>query len=301
MLMVLGMGLWGLGVWMERRRRWIPAAWLLQCGGLVVLLGALLHSEEAWGRATTGGLVVGLIAVLTPPGALSVSVRRNRVMPGVVLGLSFAFFGVALWRATTLDGNVVIWLLDLLLLVVGSVLVAVLRRPGRARALSWSLGGFVAALYVTLILVVVTAAGPLGLQEHAFLGLDLWLVLTAALTLWGIHGAPEHLRRGWYPHHLALCVALGIPFGFMTGAVVLEAPDAVTALLVAGIGAAGLSYALSFGIGSMLWTSSAALMAAAWFYGVEQAGGLGAVLALGFTAGLLFWLSTRVGAGGDDI
>ena len=38
-----------------------------------------------------------------------------------------------------------------------------------------------------------------------------------------------------------------------------------------------------------------ALLSAAWYYGVDRGGVLGAVAALAATAALLFWLSARLG------
>jgi hypothetical protein len=40
------------------------------------------------------------------------------------------------------------------------------------------------------------------------------------------------------------------------------------------------------------------LLAAAWYYGIERDGALGAVAALAATAALLFWLSARLGRHG---
>ena len=67
---------------------------------------------------------------------------------------------------------------------------------------------------------------------------------------------------------------------------------------------ASLTYGIRLRAEATLRTGALAVVVAAWYFGVEQGGAIGAVLALAFTAGLLFWLSTRIGrdgAGTDEL
>lgn len=89
---------------------------------------------------------------------------------------------------------------------------------------------------------------------------------------------------------------LAIPLGFWTFADALDAPPFVTSLAVGILGALGLAYALRWNVGRLVVTSCLALVAAAWFLGVSVGNAAGAVGALAFTAVLLFWVSSRVGA-----
>lgn len=298
-LAALGVGVHALGTTLEARRGWRPAGYLLQTAGLVVLLGAFLHSEERWADASAGGVVVGVLSLVTPILAAPRALRRNAVMPAVHLALAFAFLAVFLHRATNLSADTIIWILDGVMVVTAVLLVLQLARSRDVRAPDCVLYAFVAALYTTLVLLVATGLGPLGLRDDTVWAVDVWLAVVVILSLWGIHGAPRALRRDWFEGQLAACVLMAIPLGFVSGEA-MNASEEVSALLVGGVGALGMTYGIRRGAASVLKASALALVVATWYYGVSRAGALGAVLALGITAGVLFWLSKRVGGDEDE-
>lgn len=293
----LGVAVHLLGVGIEGRRGWRPAGYLLQTAGLVVLLWAFVYSAEEWADGSPGGIAVGALSLLAPIAAAPRALRRSTFLPAVHLALGFAFLAVFLDRAAALSADTIVWILDGLLVVVALLVTRQLTRLPGGRSADRILYALVAALYTALVLLVFTGVGPLDLGEDTVYGVDAWLAIVAAMALWGIHGAPRALRRDWFEWQLAACVLAAIPLGFLTGAA-LDAPQEVSALLVAGAGALGMAYGIRRGAGIVLWPGALAVVLAAWYYGVERAGALGAVLALGFTAGVLFWLSRRVG--GDD-
>jgi hypothetical protein len=228
-------------------------------------------------------------------------------MPAVHVALGFAFLAMFLDRATPLSDDAIVWTLDAVLVVVVAGLVLRLRESRGEPEEAWALNAFVAALYSGLVIVFFTALGPLNLSSDAVWALDVWLAIVAALTLWGTHRAPPALQRGWFGEQLALCVLFAIPFAFYT---VLEALDLdgtglgteVAALVVGGIGGLAMTYGLAQEERSVLIAGCIALLSAAWYYGIDRGGALGAVAALAATAALLFWLSARLGrrAGGTS-
>lgn len=300
-LAVVGIAVAVAGRALEDRTRWRPAAYLLQTGGMVVLLMAFVHSGEAWSDGSPGGLVVGLLALATPllaaPGALG----RRGPMPAVHAALSLAFLAVFLDRATTLSGDAIVWILDGVLVAMTALLLVRLRRVAAGEEAPWALPAFVGAVYAGLVLVVSTAVGPFGLESDAVWAADAWLAVVTGLTLWGLHRAPPALQRDGFRRQLVLCVLMAVPLGFWTALEGLDAPDEVAALLVAAVGAAALRYGLRRGASQVAMAGSVAVLAASWFYAVERGRALGAVLALVLTAALLFWLSGRIGRDDDAL
>lgn len=293
-VMVLGIGIHWLGIRAETDRGWRPAGYGLQTAGLVILLGAYVYSQERWTNASAGGIVIGLLSLITPFLVAPRALKRNTVMPAVHLALGFAYLAVFLDRATSLSDDAIVWTLDGVMVVVATLLVIELARTTDHHAASRALHAFVAALYSALVLLLFTGLGPLNLGDEMVWALDVWLLVMVLMTLWGIHRAPRTIRRDWFERHLAACIYMGIILGFATGGT-LDAPPEVTTLLVAGVGGLGMAYGIGRNAGSMIWGSVVAIVAASWYYGVERAGALGAVPALALTAALLFWLSRRVG------
>jgi hypothetical protein len=284
------------GLLMGRGERRRAASYVLQITGLLILLGTYVYSESAWANTTAGGIVIGLLALATPLLTAPRSfLRRDPVLPAAHLALGLAFLATFLARAFNLSADTITWILDGVLLVLTLLLANELRDVGDAGDAEWALNAFVAALYAGFVLVTITALGPLGMEDRAVYPLDLWLLLIAALTLWGIHGAPPALQREWYERQLGVVVLAAIPLLMATSIQVWDAPAEVTAFLVGALGAVGLTYAVRQSARSTLVASCLAVFVAAWFYGVDRGGALGVVLALAASAALLFWVSTRVG------
>jgi hypothetical protein len=299
-LIAVGFAVHFLGQQVETRERWQPAGYLLQTSGLLVVLGAFMYSERPWPDVSAPAIAIGVVGLLLPLVLAYRAVGRDPFMPAVHVALGFAFLAVFLDRATPLDDDAIVWTLDAVLLVVVAGLVLRLRRSTGVPEEAWALNAFVAALYAGLVLILFTGLGPLDLSEDTVWAMDLWLTVVTALTLWGIHGAPPALQRSWFGEQLALCVGFAIPLAFYS---VLEALDLeatgvepeAAALAVGAVGGLAVAHGLRHEQRSVLAAGCIALVAAAWYYGIDRGGVLGAVLALAATAALLFWLSARLG------
>jgi hypothetical protein len=193
-----------LGMALQGRERWVPPSYLMQTAGLGILLAAVAYSENAWSDGTPGAVAIGLIGLLFPTGTAVLSIRRGPVMPAVHAAAGFAFLGLFLDRTFPLDGDIVIWILDgvlvLALLVLGHQIRAGLGEEGS----DWVLNAFAATLWVGLVLVLLTAAEPLDLEDAAVVPVNAWWLLLVAITLWGIHRAPPALQRSWFDLELGL-------------------------------------------------------------------------------------------------
>lgn len=291
------------GMFLERRPGRVPVGYMMQTAGLAVLLMAYVYSERAWENGSL--LAIGLgIPVLSLPLVLApLTIRRNAVMPAVVTTLGYAYLLVFLVR-TGLDEEAALWIVDgvmvLSLVVLG--LLALIRARDPEVEEGWSEGGwepaaFSATLLASPILIMITALGPLNWDENAVFALDLWWVFLMAVTLWTIHLAPPSLRRAWVPPQLAWAVFCGIVLAFWTILGPLDGDPWMAAGAVGALGAASLWHGLAFELRETVVSGCVALVVAAWYFGIES-GALGTVVALGFTAGLLFWVSGRVGGPG---
>jgi hypothetical protein len=293
---LVGLVVHGIGSYLRKGERWRAASYLLQISGLLILLGTYAYSENAWPATTVGGIVVGLLALVTPVVAAPRSLmRRDPVMPAAHLALSLAFLATFLWRGLGLSGITIVWVLDGVLAVLAVLLVVELRRARGAADAEWALNAFVTALYAGFVLVTLTSVGPLGMEQRAVYPMNVWLLGVAALTLWGIHRAPPALQRSWYERQLGFAVLMSIPLLFITSEQVWRAPAEVTSLLIAGVGAVAVRYAIRNGARSTLLAACFAVLVAAWHFGLDRGGALGVVLSLAASAALLFWISTRVG------
>ncbi|MHB1191714.1 MAG: hypothetical protein ACYC6F_01595 [Longimicrobiales bacterium] len=289
----LAVHLWG--VRLEIRRRWFPAALLMQTAGLGLLLSAAIYSDNAWADETPGGIAVGIAALAVPFVLGPWSLRRNVAMPAVHLAFAFGFITVFLDRATPLSADAIVWVLDGVLVLVAAVMVTLLHRDPDGRRHPWALNAFVMAIYAAAVLAFFTAIGPLDAGTGAAYPLDVWLLLVVVLTLWGIHRAPEGLRRDWFEVQLAWCLLVWIPLGFFTVMEAMKAPSEVALVFVGGAAVLGFGYAIERRVRAILATSAIAFIAAVWIWATDRAGALGAVAGLAFAAALLFWLSGRVG------
>lgn len=290
-----GVGVLALGLVLERSVRVAPAAYLLQASGLALLLMTSVYSTRAWSDASAGAIVFTTFLLVVPLVTAGLAIRRNTIMPAIHTAFGYAFLFVFLQRTTAIDPETSIWILDAVALAATVLLVLRLRDDAHHDEDDWTLNAFVASLWSAGVLVFFTALGPLSLREDAVWALDLWLVIVTLLTLWGIHRAPHGLRRDWFGRQLALCIVMGTGLGFATALGSLDMSELGAALLVGGLGAAGLFYGLRFDARDAIAASCLALLAAAWYFGTETGGAIGAVAALVFSAALFFWLSMRLG------
>lgn len=296
LLAVAGVAVIVFGVSLEgRTQRWRPAAYLMQTSGLGLLLTAFIYSERAWADASTGGLLAGLLSLAVPIVLAPRAMRRNVVMPAVHLAFALAFLAVFLDRAVHLSGDETIWTLDAVLAVATLVLARMLAREGGMDRHPWALNAFVMAIVAGFVLVMLTAVGPLSLREAAVWPLDVWLVLAAGLAVWGIEKGPESLSREWLGSLLAYLLLAWIGLGFFTALEALDGPAELPLLLVGGVGVGAFVYANGAELRPLMGAAALAFIAPLWYWGVERGGALGAVAALAATAGILFWVSGRIG------
>jgi len=292
-LALAGVGVYASGARLEGSGRWLPAALLMQTAGLGLLLGATAYSRQAF-TSGSGGMVWGAIALVVPIVLAPRSFHSSVVMPAVHLCFALAFLAVFLDRVVHLGPNSIVWVLDGALLVSALGLVWTLRTDPGGEQHPWALNAFVAAVYAGFFLVLFTGLGPLDLDKATVYPVDLWLLLVVGLSLWGLHRAPPDLRREWFGTQLAYAIAMWIPLGLYTAAEALEGPPELALLFVGGAGVAGFAYAVRFRVRRVLSMSALAFVAAVWYWAVDRAGALGAVLALALTAAVLFRLSGRI-------
>lgn len=296
LLAVLGVAVHGVGRALHLRDRWLPASWALQTAGLLVLLGALLYSEAGWADTSPAAVVAGLIGLGAAIVSLPQTLGRDKVMPAVHLALVPAFLAVFLDRTLALSPDTIVWILDGVLALMAVVLVRDLAHSAEADLVDARLHGFVVAMYAALGLVLWTGLGPLDLDgDQVIWAVDAWWIGLLAANLWALHRAPERLRRDWLEWHLAVGILLAIPFVFWTCGEALDMDTAAAAVVLAALAAAGIAYALRVTSDIVLRVSALVLVFAAWIFGIEQAGAVGAAVALAFTAAVLLWLSVRVG------
>ena len=285
-----------LGVSLEgRTQRWRPAAYLLQTSGLGLLLTAFIYSERAWADATDGGLVAGILSLIVPIVLAPRAMRRNVVMPAVHLAMGLAFLAVFLDRAVRLGGDEIVWVLDAVLVAAILVLARSLARDPMGERHPWAVNAFVMAMVAGFVLVTLTGLGPLSLREAAVWPLDVWLGMTAALAVWGLERGPESLRREWLGSVLACLLLAWIGLGFFTALEALDGSAELPLLLVGGVGVGAFVYANGAGLRALMGAAALAFILPLWYWGVERGGALGAVAALAATAGILFWVSGRIG------
>ena len=293
-LAAVGLVLQGLGIRLEARFRWRPVAYLLQVAGLGILLVAVAHSERAWADQTPLGALIGVLALATPLVMIPVTAQRNSFMPAAHTAFGYAFLYLFLDRALGMRWEEAIWILDLVLLVSLGFFALRFRRDPEGS--EWAVAALVAGLFAGMVLTLLTGLGPLDRGDDAILGLDLWYGIVVGLTLWAMHQPDPALRRPWYGGLLAWLVLLWVPIGFATTMEWMSADEAVSALSQGAVGAAAIAYGMRLGPRSVMYAGCFLVVVAAWFFGVEASGAIGAVVALGFTAALLFWIAGRAGS-----
>ncbi len=292
-LAVGGIGVVVGGVAMEARHRWRPASYLLQTAGLLLILGAYIYSERHWVDQSLGGTVIGLFALVTPIVMAGRAFGRDVVMPAIHLALGFAFLAVFLDRSTPLSGEATMWALDLVLLGAIVTLVRLLLGDPDGDRHPWALNAFVGALFAGFFLVVPTSTVLLSVD--VWLPLDAWLALTVATTLWGIHRAPEGLRRGWFGRVLALEALVWIFLGMGTAYDEFSRSLELGVILVSGAGVVAFLYGERQGFRQLMAVAALSFVFPIWWWSIDRGGALGGVGGLLLTAAFLFWASGRSG------
>ena len=284
-----------VGLALETARRWVPASLLVQTSGVVLVLSAYAYSERAWADLTPGGVVVGLAALVTPIALTAHAMRRSPFMPAVHMAAGLAFLALFLDRATPLSGDAIAWTLDGVLAAAIVVLVGLLRGDPDGDRHPWALNAFVTAMGAGFVLVAITAFETLSLSAEGFLALDVWLLLSVGVTLWGLHLAPPGLRRDWFERLLAWEVLAWIGLGLATVSETFDGPPELGVLLVGGASVAAFFHADRHGMRTVMAASALAFIVPLWWWAVERGGALGGVFALVATAALLFFASGRRG------
>ncbi|MDA0310792.1 MAG: hypothetical protein O2992_01580 [Gemmatimonadetes bacterium] len=299
-LAALGLGVIVLGAQLEDRRRWLPAAYLMQIAGLFFMIAATIFSTDAWADETLGGFLSGTVGLLVTGFFGPRAMRRNVVMPAVHLACGLVFMGLFLIRGTPLKGDDVMWAMDAVLLVAVLGLFRVLAKNTGGERHPWALNAFVTALLAGFVMIAGTWAGPLDARSEAMYPMDLWLGIMASLSLWGLHRGPDWLQRAGLEHVVTFLMLLWIPFGLITAVETLDGPPEAALILVGLAGVVGFVYAVRVEIRGLMAASALAFIVSLWYWGVERGGTLGAVMALVATAGILFWVSGKAAGMGRD-
>jgi len=304
------------GVVLELRPGRAPVGHGLQTAGLTILLMAYAYSERAWANGSPLAIALGLLVISVPLVLAPLSVGRSLVMPAVVTTLGYGYLFLFLVRAG-MDAEPALWVVDgvmvLSLVVLGAL---ALRRaadahpgewpqgldtvgggrggPGNVDA-HWEMAAFTASLFASPVLILATATGPLRMGDDAVFALDVWWILLGVITLWTVHAAPPALRRSWVPNQLAWTVLSGVVLAFWTILGPMDGDPWMAAGAVAALGGASLWHGLTFDFRQSVFAGCIAMTIAAFYFGAESGGAVGVAVALGFTAGLLFWVSGRLG------
>jgi uncharacterized membrane protein len=290
---VIGLGVLGGGIGLERSTRWLPAGLLMQTAGVALLLSAYVYSERAWSDQTLGGSVIGLFALATPIVLTARAMRSSAFMPAVHMAAGLAFLAVFLDRTTSLSGDAIVWVLDLVLVGAIAVFVRVLLGDPDGQRHPWALNAFVLAMGGGFVLVALTVFETLHMSEDGLLALDAWLLLSAGVTLWGAHLAPPGLRRSWFGVLLSLEMLAWIGLGLLTVDETFGGPPELAIALVGGAGVLAFMHADRHGLRALMAAASLAFIVPVWWWAVERGGALGGIAALVGTAAFLFWASGR--------
>jgi len=161
--------------------------------------------------------------------------------------------------------------------------------------LARALGLFATAMSAGFVLLTVTALGPLDLDEHSVLPLDVWWLASVWLTVRAIGTDDFGSRREWLGSLLAYQLVLAAPLGLYTVIEALDGSSDAAAALVGGVAAGGFWFGRRETLRRVMGAAAFCFVVAAWYWGVERGGALGAVFALVCAAGALFWISGRTG------
>jgi uncharacterized membrane protein len=282
-----------IGLVVGGRVSWRYSGPLLQAGGLLVVLVGVVYSLEVWDQGTLGARLIGLLAILVPVLTARRSIREGVAMIGAHVAITFLFLAMFFHRTLGLDPGGVYWALDVVVLLAVAATVMLLR-SGRPDATDRALAALAVSLWAGLVMVFLTAGGPLEMGSDSLLPMDVWLAIVAGVTLWAIGRATSEDRLQAFEFNLALCVLIGGGMAMSTGAEVLKLGTEVWAPMGGVVGGLGLLYGLRRESQSVLRAGALVVLFSVWIFSLEQGGAIGAVLALVATAVLFFWLAGRV-------
>lgn len=295
LVVTAGLAVYAAGLRVFERVAWRYSGVLLQTGGLGLVLAGLVYSYNAWPEGSVAGVLTGLVALAVPVALAPLSFREGVLMSAVHTALAFGYLAVFFNRTVGLEFDAVVWALDgVALASVGVFWVAVRRWPGEY--MDRALVAFAVSMWAGLVLAMFTGVGPLDWEEHAVWAMDVWLLLIVALTLWGIHHSPSEYRRDAYETNLALSVAVGGLLAMFSAGEALDLDAEGASVAAALVGILGLGYGLRFRSHQVLLVGALVVLVATWIFAIDQAGATGGVVALLLSAGVLFWVSTRIRA-----
>lgn len=294
-LLAAGLVVYLLGLRVRRRLAWRYSGVLLQAGGWGVLISGIAYSYNAWADGSPAAVAMGVLSLAIPVATAPVSFREGVLMTGVHAAAAYGFVGLFFGRTFGMSYDQVVWWLDgvTALAVVG--LPVVIRTRGGEVA-DRALAAFAVSVWGGLVLVSMTGAGPLEMQENTVWPMDVWLLLIAGVTLWAIHLGPATLRRAEYEANLAVCVVVGGFLAMATANGPLGLGTGSLAAFGAGVGVAGMAYGLGQRSAGVLLTGALMMLLNTWIFAIDNAGAMGGVVALLVSAAILFWVSTRIRA-----
>jgi len=267
---------------------------LMQLGGMWILLVAGFTSEEIWAPGTLEGVLVGVSALAVAVASAPISLRQGEFVPGLTLPFSFIFLWLFLHRALNLEPVTGLWILDIVMLVLLVVLVRRLVGRPDGKGERWVLFATASAAYATFALIIFTAS-EMDAGDAIFYPLDIWWGILVGLSWTGWRKKVAGYE-GWYEGQLTLLIIIGTVLTWATLASPLGMDESVYSIW-AGLGAAAvLILALRVDSILMLGASAVCLAINSWIWAVtaDEAGSV--VVALLLSAGLLFWVATRVGS-----
>ncbi len=292
-LVVTGATLLLAGKGIASRSGLAPVGYLVQTAGLGLLLFGYMYPDDAWSPRSFMWVVVAVASFLTPVVSTLVAISSNAVMPAVNAAFGYAFLLVGLSRLG-FPWDVALWIVDAALLLTLAVLAIRLLRPAAPESRQWELSTFIASMFAGFPLAGFTGVLTFSSSSDSVWAVFAWWLIMLLVTLWAIHQAPPWLRRTWFPRILAGCALLGIPLVYWLYSE--SGLGSGLAPLAPGLlGGAALAYAIRFDAPDTLVAACVAIVIAAWHFGIDQGRAFGAVVALAFTAAVLFWLAARLG------
>ncbi len=296
------LGVFSVVVWVggrvvTGRERWSRIGEVLQVAGLALGAFALVYSDNAWESGSAGARVVGVVALAVPIVLGPLAWRGSVGLVAAHTALSFVFAALFLDRTLDLDFETIVWVLDGLLAAALALLWLRVRNRWD-RGVHRDLVAFTTGLWTGLVLIFFTGAGVLAWEENTIWALDAWWGGIVLLTFWGASKTVGEAERDVVESHMAACVLLGTFFIGFTGAEALNVAAEVWAAGAALVAVSGLLWGLKVRNIPTVVASTASLVGVLWVYALGQSDAAVAAVAMVVTAGMLFWVASRIRAGG---